>query len=272
MRRRENIVLWGHCTYSIKNYMPSWMTWSIAKHLRNVTNFNIRQARREFILADLKENKSNAKKFWKVIRGVIPSDKKTTDSSIFIKDQGVQVEKTKVAHFINDYFVNIGKFQSPEDGDGDCEEHPSGPSQTYLDSSPIADQFTLSRVNGVEVFRIIKDINVSKSSGLDNISSFIIKEAFTALIPEVTFMFNLSISTANFPYAWKEALVIPIPKTGNLTQVKNYRPISLLPLPGKVLEKLIHSQISRYLETAALPTRMRRLCLSFPPPPLPTPY
>ena len=42
-------------------------------------------------------------------------------------------------------------------------------------------------------------------------------------------MFNLSLEKSVFPDEWKKALVIPIPKSGDLTQVKNYRPISLLP-------------------------------------------
>ena len=65
-------------------------------------------------------------------------------------------------------------------------------------------------------------------------------------------MFNLSIRTSCFPSAWKSASVIPIPKSGNLTKVQNYRPISLLPLPGKILEKLIHQQLPNYLEGEAL--------------------
>ena len=103
-----------------------------------------------------------------------------------------------------------------------------------------------------DVYKVIKDINVSKSSGLDNISSFIVKEAFTALLTEVTFMYNLSIETSIFPCDWKRALVVPIPKAGNLTKVQNYRPISLLPLPGKILEKLVHGQLSTYLESEFL--------------------
>ena len=65
-------------------------------------------------------------------------------------------------------------------------------------------------------------------------------------------MYNFSIQTNTFPDDWKKALVIPIPKTGNLTDVQNYRPISLLPLPGKILEKLIHKQISDHLNDSLL--------------------
>ena len=66
---------------------------------------------------------------------------------------------------------------------------------------------------------MVSAINVSKSSGLKNVSSSIVKEAFRILIPEVTHMFNLSLETAAFPIEWKKALVIPIPKTGNLTDL-----------------------------------------------------
>ena len=75
----------------------------------------------------------------------------------------------------------------------------------------------------LDVHRVVKEINISKSSGLSNISSFIIKEAFSILNPVITHMMNMSINTATFPDAWKEALVIPIPKAGSSALVKNYR-------------------------------------------------
>ena len=81
---------------------------------------------------------------------------------------------------------------------------------------------------------------------IDNYVS-VIKEVFNILLPKITFLFQLSARTSIFPAAWKEALVIPIPKSGDLTRVKNYRPIFLLPIPEKLLEKLIHAQLSEHL-------------------------
>ena len=46
--------------------------------------------------------------------------------------------------------------------------------------------------------------------------------------------------------------VVSIPKTGDLTNVNNYRPISLLPTPGKILEKIVHAQIEEYIEDEEL--------------------
>ena len=72
------------------------------------------------------------------------------------------------------------------------------------------------------------------------------------MLPEVTWLYNLSLTATSFPDQWKRALVILIPKTGNLSNVQNYRPISLLPLPGKILEKLVHQQITTHLEENSL--------------------
>ena len=268
-------------SFHIKNYRPDWMTkelieqvkdrdyfykqakltgdedsWNIAKHLRNMTNFNIRQAKKDFILNELKEHDDDAKKFWKVIRKVIPSDKSPSSQNILLKHNGERIDRSEVATYINDYFINVGNFNAP----AACQQDnptpnlnsgsPTQDTQTGCQDS--LDMYELSEISENDVLKIIKEINKSKSSGLDNISSFIIKEAFGILLPEVTFMFNLSICSSKFPKAWKQALVVPIPKTGNLTKVQNYRPISLLPLLGKILEKLIHQQLSAYLEAEAL--------------------
>ena len=253
-------------TFKIKNYRPDWMTkelieqvkdrdyfykkaklggdeddWNIAKHLRNTTNVNIRQAKRDFILDELNSNSEDPKKFWKVIHKVVPSKGTAKKHDILLKDGNSKVVKEEVAQFINDYFINVGNLTESD--------------STYMNQNSFeytaaqGDAFPkLENVTEGDVYKIVKDINVSKSSGLEDIGSFVIKEAFLILLTEVTYMFNLSINSSSFPNSWKRATVIPIPKTGNPTLVQNYRPISLLPLPGKVLEKLIHHQLSLFLE------------------------
>ena len=267
-------------SFHVKNYRPDWITnelleqikdrdyfyrkakksgdkdaWNIAKYLRNVTNVNIRRAKREFVLNELETNAHDCKKFWKTIRGVIPSDKQQIRQDILLKDNGRKLGKGEVADFINNYFINVGNMVQPEagvavdvnddspsgdDSCGDLKDHD-------YDNCPKFQNFI--KLRELDVYRVIKDINISKSSGLENVSSFIVKEAFLAILPEITHMFNLSLDTSLFPTEWKKALIVPIPKTGDLTLVKNFRPISLLPLPGKILEKLVHSQLSEHLES-----------------------
>ena len=77
--------------------------------------------------------------------------------------------------------------------------------------------------------------------------SRILRNVILALPDHLTYIFNLSIRYNHFPDSWKIANLIPIPKEGNPRDVNNYRPISLLPLPGKLLEKIIYRQIIDYL-------------------------
>ena len=266
-------------TFFIKNYRPDWMTdelieqikdrdyfykkakasgdkdaWNIAKYLRNITNSNIRQAKRDFILNELTENEDNSKKFWKVIRKVIPS-KQTARQNVMLRDNGRKVDKHLVADFINDFFINVGKIDRPNvlpaaSQPPDCQTRTIESSVEEAENLPSPKSF--DRLTQTKVFKVIKAINVSKSSGIDNVSSYVLKVALSTLVAEVTHMYNLSLTKSVFPTLWKKALVVPIPKTGNLASVHNYRPISLLPLPGKILEKLVHEQIIDHLDGGSL--------------------
>ena len=95
---------------------------------------------------------------------------------------------------------------------------------------------------------LAKEINVNKSLAIDGISSEILKDTFLALSNHLTYIFNSSIQYNSFPDSWKIATVIPIPKEGNPLDVHNYRPLSLLPLPGELLEKIVYKQIITHLD------------------------
>ena len=60
-------------------------------------------------------------------------------------------------------------------------------------------------------------------------------------------IFNQSLNDADFPDAWKKAVIIPIPKTNKPRALSYFRPISLLPVLSKVLERIVHQQISSYM-------------------------
>ena len=60
-------------------------------------------------------------------------------------------------------------------------------------------------------------------------------------------LFNRSFHDCHVPAAWKDALVIPIFKKGDRHAPGNYRPISLLPVVSKVMEKIVHRKLSKFL-------------------------
>ena len=78
--------------------------------------------------------------------------------------------------------------------------------------------------------------------------SRVFKDAFMVIIPQLVHMFNLSFTTGIFPNKWKKATIIPLYKGGDKSYVSNYRKESLLPLPGKLIEKIVHARVSQFLE------------------------
>ena len=94
---------------------------------------------------------------------------------------------------------------------------------------------------------LLNNIDSTKAAGIDNISGKFIKDGAQALVLPITQICNLSIKLSSFPKYCKVAKVIPIFKKGSKTDTKNYRPISLLPLISKIIEKVIHDQTQHYL-------------------------
>ena len=62
-------------------------------------------------------------------------------------------------------------------------------------------------------------------------------------------LLNLAFNQGIFPDTWKKAQITPLPKDGDLTICNNYRPTSLLPLPGKIADKIVHNRLMNHLET-----------------------
>ena len=98
-----------------------------------------------------------------------------------------------------------------------------------------------------DVIRLIHKLDNNSAAGVDGITSIMLKNTATSVSPLLTRLFNLSISTGSVPSAWKLSRVIPIFKSGNRQSASNYRSISLQPIIGKLLERLIHQNILQHL-------------------------
>ena len=85
------------------------------------------------------------------------------------------------------------------------------------------------------------------ASGPDNISSHMLRNTARSISPFLHKLFNLSLSTGRLPSEWKVSNITPIPKGGDASQCPNYRPISLLSLVSKILERIIHNQLLSFL-------------------------
>ena len=211
--------------------------WNIARRLRNRVINLVRYSKADYIKSNLETYKDDAKKYWRTIKSVLPDGKNNANNVIKLKDEtGKDVENCRTAEFINQFFVSIGpKLAKSFDSEW-----------TYYGPS-LEQTFEFKLITNECTHKIVKTINTNKSSGIANLSSQILKDAFSALVPELTFLLNLSLTTNVIPQAWKVAKVVPLPKDGNPDSVNNWRPISLLLLPGKHLEKSVHTQLMEHL-------------------------
>ena len=99
----------------------------------------------------------------------------------------------------------------------------------------------------MEVISAINNLENKTSYGCDGISNKLLKLIKNEISKPITLIVNQCLTTGIFPIAFKIAKVNPIYKTGNKSELNNYRPISLLPTISKIFERVIHTQLYNYL-------------------------
>lgn len=109
-------------------------------------------------------------------------------------------------------------------------------------------QFVLKNVNQEAIHKILKGL-CTNAKGVDGLSLDMLTLTLPSSLQAITSIVNKSIDTHTFPEAWKCAIVRPIPKINNPSTFKDLRPVSILPCISKVLERVVYTQMSDYLET-----------------------
>ena len=138
------------------------------------------------------------------------------------------------------FFCNIGKqLQSGIPNYGDDYKR-------YLPQT-IDKTFFLTPVHYDELIKEIKSLNPKKSIGPGNISAKIINLCPNIFAENLTKIFNRAIEKCEYPVQMKMAKVIALYKKGKRYEANNYRPISLLSISNKLLEKLLCRRVMKFL-------------------------
>ena len=103
-----------------------------------------------------------------------------------------------------------------------------------------------------QVNQILKNIKNDCSCGSDNISIRFVKPISEFVTSPLVHIINNCIDKKIFPRQWKVARVCPIPKIDSPIKIKDYRPISVLPVLSKVFERVILAQLCKFIEDKAL--------------------
>ena len=209
--------------------------------MRNKVNYAVKCAKSKYYRKKLHDNLGDPKNTWKVLSDLMGKKSAVTEISELVtssSENGLSNAKDIADHF-NKHFTQIGP-----DLAANLPASTTNP-EDYLRRHSTT--FQLSEIRSSSVLKLLLKLDVSKATGLDQISNKILKLAGPVICNQLTDLFNLSVKSGVFPNDWKLAKVSPIHKTGERNDANNYRPISVLPTIARIFEKLIYEQLYDYL-------------------------
>ena len=198
--------------------------WDRYKKSRNQVTALTRSAKQKF-LATLSHNLSNdSHKFWRNFKHL--STRQRVHSCI----PNIDVES------INQHFLTIAHKTV-----GEMQLSTTSP-LSYIAVSDVPDM-VMKEVDVWEVHRRICDLSIHKSAGIDKIPTKFIKASTFNMAMLLTKLINKSIISQTFPDIWKNAVVTQVQKSNQNCSLSNFRPISVLPVFSKILERVVFDQL-----------------------------
>jgi hypothetical protein len=218
----------------------------IYKTYRNKLNSLIRKAKRSYFTNKLNNYKNNMRSTWKVLKNILNKNKTSNYATRFRDNNNkVYTDPIDITNGFNDFFVNIGPSLAKS-----INSIPGIDYSTYLSMSKIKHNgsMLLSPITEFEILKLINGLDSNKSPGHDGLGSFLIKKVAQTILKPLEIIFNESISTGIVPGSFKVAKVIPLYKKDDSELFSNYRPVSVLPILSKVLERLVFNRCMSYLD------------------------
>jgi hypothetical protein len=213
------------------------------KNYLNLFNKAKRELKRNYYSHLLELNKNNMKNTWSVLKQAIgkQNDKSNWPQTFKIDNKYISGE-TEITNSFNKYFSKIGKTTS--------ENVPKTYKKVndYL-KTPQINSIFLETIEPDQVLEITNKLKPKLSTGHDEISSKLLQESIEYIKYPLTHIINRSIITGIVPNQLKIAKVIPIHKSADPTELKNYRPISLLPAFSKIFERIMYNKVMSFLNS-----------------------
>ena len=189
----------------------------------------VRRDRREELQRDIAERGPN--QVWQSIRTIVAG-----------KKDGPRVQPDLPADDLNTFFVSVGPRIAAE-----IRSVNAAADLSVRLPRVGACSFQLRAVTHGELRHTIFGMRNSSASGSDGICIRMLKASFSAISRVILYIINTCITNSDIPDSWKHSTVHPIFKSGSPSDPTNFRPISLVPVIMKVVERLVHHQLYHYL-------------------------
>ena len=216
------------------------------KKSRNKVQRMIKDKKKNFI-GKLNDTIGKPKELWKSLKSLGLPSKESTSATICLEKDGILSFDPKTnAEIFKDFYSNLAnnlvKKLPPPLPPPPNKYGKTAVNNYYKKLNLREKNFSFAPVAPATILKLLKQLNPAKSAGIDNLTGKFLKEGAPVLASPITDLVNLSISLSLFPDDCKIAKLKPLYKKEAKTKPKNYRPISLLPLLSKIIERIIHNQ------------------------------
>lgn len=238
MRHRDKLHL------ELRTHPNDLVRRKVYSRYRNFCNKILKKLKNEYNRKQIVENKNDSKQLWKTIKNICQTVVKNNDSSELL-NIGTNAETSLC--IANRYFVSVGKNLA------DSILHKLGTTQESLIAAyrPITSfnhSFFLHPTDPYEVRNIILQLKTDSSPGPDRFTASLFKKSIDSFLAPLSHIINISLNTGIFPDCWKMAAVTPIFKNGSKNLPDNYRPIALLSVTSKILERIVNNRLVSFLQ------------------------
>ena len=212
----------------------------VSKCLARKTQAEVDRARAQYHDSQAVKYNQNHRKYWDNIEEVEPKAQAKI-KGLDDEQTGERILDKDLPEAINNFFAGIGAKLAQVFRDIGLEDKVFIP-----DTNPVI--YDIKEINETILEATLREVELDKSSGIKNLNTEFMVMSMRILIKEFTHLFNCAINQGIFPDAWKEATITPIPKIANPKTCGDLRPISILPLPGRILEKFMGKGMTDHLE------------------------
>ena len=214
------------------------------KKYRNLLSRVIAQAKDNYDAEIIEKYEQDKRKVWQQINKMTNRKAhKKTRVDYLVNSGGTEIHDQKeIANHLNDHFNTIGSKMARKFENMSCNDPIK-----YINRSLLSSIY-LNPTIIEEIKKLISEIEIKKAIGPDKISAYLVNISSAVIAPVLSKLFNKCMREGTFPNLLKIAEIIPLHKGGDKTQATNYRPISLLPLFGKLFEKIIAKRLTNFFD------------------------
>ena len=216
--------------------------WARFRLMRNKVQKLLLHKKRTYITKTLQSTKNDPRGFWMEMGKNLQIGKHRTSPGLKVVKggNGQMATGLEAANIMNNYYIDMGPNLAKKFDD---KWAPS----TFFDRLNVV-PFSFKFISTEIVHKVIKSLPINKSSGVRSLSTRLLRDGFLCMIVEFTHLINECLRLSVMPTKWKKGTITPMPKGKVTANPNDWRPVSVLPFPSKIIERIVNHQIVYHFE------------------------